>query len=153
MGKRGPAKTPTAVLRLHGSKRAKYDRRGEPVPAGGAPSPPDWLKGRALEEWQRAAPLLAAQGTLAKVDLAVMTGYCVAWAVMAEAAEAIDRFGLTMVADGTLAANPACAALNNAMSQLQRFAAKLGLSAADRASISVPPAEGPDATRKFLFGH
>ena len=52
MGRRGPKPTPTAQLKLVGSRQLEQ-RRDEPQPELGAPNPPTWLCREALSEWKR----------------------------------------------------------------------------------------------------
>ena len=56
MGKRGPTRTPTSVLKLRGSWRAKT-RGDEPTPQEGVPESPDWLSEDEQSVWDRLTPL------------------------------------------------------------------------------------------------
>ena len=80
MGKRGPAKTPTAILEKRGSWLAKT-RTDEPQFEDGIPECPDWLRPEAKEAWERLIPRLAAvPGLLKAVDENALSRYCQTWA-------------------------------------------------------------------------
>lgn len=79
MGKRGPAPTPTEVLKKRGSWRAKK-RKGEPKPAEGAPVCPDWLMPEAKEAWMRLCGHLRGMKMLRACDEKALARYCQLWA-------------------------------------------------------------------------
>ena len=80
MGKRGPAKTPTAILERRGSWRAK-ERTGEPEFEDDVPQCPLWLRAEAKEAWEEIVPRLAAvPGLLKSVDRNALSRYCQTWA-------------------------------------------------------------------------
>ena len=79
MGKRGPAKQPTAKLAKKGSWRAKV-RKDEPV--FGALTEirmPSYLGYYGQKIWKRLLPMLANQGVLTDVDIAGFERYCFLW--------------------------------------------------------------------------
>lgn len=78
MGKRGPAPTPAATLRLRGTLRESrvYD---EPEPPPGTPEAPDWLTPEARAAWDQLAPTLQASGLLTMLDRNALGRYCTLW--------------------------------------------------------------------------
>jgi hypothetical protein len=60
---RGRKKTPTAILRLRGSRRAD-DRPDEPEALRGVPIPPAWLSDRARDRWPEVCRALIGLGVL-----------------------------------------------------------------------------------------
>lgn len=74
MGKRGPQKTPTAILEKRGSWRAKT-RKDEAV-ADGLPECPVWLKGEARKHWFSISQKLANMGITGEVDEDKLAMYC-----------------------------------------------------------------------------
>lgn len=78
MGKRGPAATPTKILKLRGSWRAK-DRKNEPQPKAGHPRCPAWLKPEAKAAWKELVEVLDHMQILTLADRGALTRYCVAW--------------------------------------------------------------------------
>ncbi len=76
MGKRGPAKTPTAILERRGSWLAKT-RTNEPQFEDGVPDRPDWLRPEALAAWDQIVPKLArVPGLLKTIDGNALGRYC-----------------------------------------------------------------------------
>lgn len=77
MGKRGPTKTPTAIIKARGSWRAKT-RDAEPEVAEPLVElPPAWLTNDdALECWHRLRPLL---GWMRATDTNIFARYCDTW--------------------------------------------------------------------------
>lgn len=77
MGRRGPAATPTPILKARGSWRAKL-REGEPVVDvhEEIPEPPKFLKGEALKCWNRTAQELVKMKVLAASDVDQLAQYC-----------------------------------------------------------------------------
>ena len=67
MGKRGPPKTPTAVLAARGSWRADT-RKDEPKFAASDPSPPACLDKVAREKWAELFPQLTEAGVFTRGD-------------------------------------------------------------------------------------
>jgi len=79
MGKRGPAKEPTAKLAKKGSWRAK-DRKDEPVYNGvESLRMPPGLGYHGQKMWNRLLPMLCNQGVLTEVDIAGFERYCFMW--------------------------------------------------------------------------
>lgn len=135
MGKRGPRKTPTTVLKLRGSWRAKQ-RRGEPAPEVAVPECPEWLDAIGQAEWERIVPELVADGLLAKRDLAALAGYCASYAEMVRCEQQraeLDgdyfetEFGPRM--------HPVVKQLHEARRLVRQFLAEFGLSPATRAGV------------------
>ncbi len=79
MGARGPAPTPTGILKLRGSWRAK-ERKGEPVAPEGRPSRPPTFSGKNGEHrklWSKVIRLLESMpGVLTVVDGFQLERYC-----------------------------------------------------------------------------
>ena len=100
MGRRGPRPTPTAQLRLVGSRELEH-RHNEPQPALGAPNPPTWLSAEARAEWKRVAPELIRVGVLARVDRAILVGYCESWAMFPNAQRLVHDTGLIPTSKAT----------------------------------------------------
>ena len=130
MGRRGPKPTPTALLELRGSWRAKA-RDGEPTPANldGIPPAPARLNEDAARIWTAAAPAMAATGVLTEVDLAAFERLCrtrALWSRQAEQIEEADEICSRAVR--TLAK------LDESLRHLER---NFGLTPADRVGLAV----------------
>ena len=144
MGKRGPKKTPTNILRLRGSRRADDRPKNEPQPRRGMPEPPDYLQGEALAEWHRKAELLYEQGTLTLVDDTILAAYCLAYELMLVALEECRKEGQDKLKIITKTVNcntiqfPALGVYRTALKDMIKFAAELGMTPSGRTGINVP---------------
>ena len=145
---RGPKPTPTAVLNLRGSWRGK-SRKGEPQPEVTIPDPPAVVTGRALEEWNRMAPILQATGCLTLADVAIFTIYCQAYADWQDALEQIIATGgpIVRAPTGFAMPNPYLTIRNQAAKHLLSSAAELGLSPSARTRIKAEPAATKDSSK------
>lgn len=96
MGKRGPAPTPTAILRNRGSWRANANRR-EPKAPPGRPACPVRISEGAKKAWRSLVPILDGMGVLSKVDRNSLTRYCVTWDLWCKAVEFVNEHGTSHV--------------------------------------------------------
>ena len=79
MGERGPAPTPTKMLEMRGSWRAKK-RQGEPKPERSRPQCPRWLRKEAKRIWEELIPQIDEMGILGRCDRHALARYCQALA-------------------------------------------------------------------------
>lgn len=93
MGKRGPKKTPTAILKIRDSRRAR-ERPDRHVQAE-QPEPPAWLAGPALDMWNELAPLLYRAGVLTRRDRHALARLCKMREQYRSYVEFTDKYGLT----------------------------------------------------------
>lgn len=123
MGKRGPKSVKKQGLLAQGE----------------IPDPPDWLDGVGLVEWFRVRDLLRARGLLSAEDWAILNVYGGSIQMMDRAARVLTEQGITSIAkNGMEIQHSAVGTFNKAAEQMIRVAARLGLSPADRASMSSP---------------
>lgn len=140
----GPTKTPTPILKLRGSWRAKT-RKGEPAAPKGVPSAPKGLDAGANEEWERIIPMLAGMRVLSPADMRVIAAYC----RQASKYDALEA-ELTKWKPGSVEHRRISICSDAACALMLRAAAKLGLSPADRAGIKVAD-DGDERTDKSRF--
>ncbi len=135
MGKRGPKPTPTKILALRGSWRAKT-RPNEPIPPAGEPAMPSWLSRSAKATWKSVVPPLVQMGVASSVDRFALARYCETLVTWREARKTHDV--------------PAMVKLSNILSGLE---SSFGMTPASRAELGaahVPePSTGPDKSRFF----
>lgn len=151
MGKRGPAPQPTAILQLHGSRRAKTVRK-EPEPPVGIPDVPENTPAAALEVWRKAIEhLLATKGLLTRIDgpqLERYARYFVRWRLVEQESELmIARAGSAWQVLGNQGLRPALRGLwaesrrlDQAMKEIE---GNFGMSPADRRRIGSLPEDKP----------
>jgi P27 family predicted phage terminase small subunit len=148
----GPRPTPTRILKLRGSWRAK--KRGqEPQPEIAVPVCPAWLCDVAKAEWVSVTDELLELGISATIDHAQVEGYCVAYARWVDAEHNLKEQGAVVRSpSGYPIQNPYLSIANEALRQLRLFAAELGLSPSARTKIHVQPRPAPDDFERFLRG-
>ncbi len=129
---RGRLPTPTGVLKMRGSWRAKA-RKDEPQPEKGSPRCPSRLSPGARKVWQAIVPLLDGMGVLTKVDGFVLERYC----------ELYCHWGQT---DDL----PLLLKLNDALLKIER---EFGMTPSSRPRLHVAPKEEKnDKERYFRTG-
>ncbi|ERR1019366_4264326 len=118
------------------------------------PDPPDMLTDEALKEWKRVTVLLAEVGLIAKLDRAVIAGYCMAWSRWVECERLLKDTGLIVKApNGYPMYSPYLSASNKALDQVRQFSEQIGLSGSSRSRIKVDkPNDDADPAEAFLSG-
>jgi P27 family predicted phage terminase small subunit len=156
MGKRGPAPTPSDILRLRGSWRGAVNK-DEPKPEKGAPECPDWLDDYAKEAWSQLVPLLEAMGVLTKIDGHALAILCQTWARWRKAEEFIEQNGEVYPvkdADGRvrfLKRFPQVATAESCARTLNRFMSEFGLTPSARSRIAAPKHDADDTDGKSAY--
>ena len=155
MGKRGPAKTPTAILKLHGSRRAE-GRTGEPTPPAGRPKCPTFLSPYAKTTWKALVPMLDQMGVLSLIDGRTLARYCELWAKWRDLAQFVQKNGtayeyVTQSGESHWRAFPQAKDLSSISDSLLRLEKQFGLTPSARASLKVERIDSqPDAGRRFF---
>lgn len=130
----GPARTPKAVLDLRGSRLARD--RSEPELPDDIPTPPDWLQGDALTEWERIVPMLYAAGVVRETDRAELAAYCSAWGDYCDLRERLSVEGwIATSGKGSTYLNPTASAMLAAEKRLDKLAQQLGCTPASRSKV------------------
>jgi P27 family predicted phage terminase small subunit len=139
---------PESKKRVSGTFRRD---RAKKAPSGEAlasvPPAPDHLSPVARKEWQRLAPHLVKQGTMARADLRAFELLSEVLATSAQAQAVIAEQGLTIGTDGSVRAHPAIKILEQARAQAIRLLGEFGLT--PRARGHVEPAPPPAAKNPF----
>lgn len=164
MGRRGPAPTPTAILRLRGSKlvnqRDRY-RATEAKGPPGTPDCPDWLDQDAKAAWEHLVPQLESMGVLTRIDGNALARYCKLWARWRKAEAFLDKNGeVYPLRDEKgkvkyLAQFPQVSIAANLAQQLTRLEQEFGLTPSARTRIQVDPGlpvSDPVKSRFFASG-
>ena len=141
---RGRRPKPTRLKALTGNpgKRPLNPAELNPVPA--VPECPAELGPVARKEWDRLVGELGALRLLTNLDRAALAAYCGAYALWAEAMEAIQKYG-TMIKSpsGYPTQSPYLAIANRQAEIMMRIAAEFGFTPASRSRISTPDPEEP----------
>lgn len=120
---------PTALKRLRGEKRPSRLTKNEPAPPAGA-VPPSWLTKPARKSWAALAPVLEEMRVLTTADAVALGNLC---ELMAE----FQRQCRERRPSGKLAG------------EIRQHLGRFGLTPADRARLSVPPAKEADPFENF----
>lgn len=145
MGRRGPAKTPTALQVARGNPGHRPINRAEPKPPPGLPECPPELGPVAQAEWARILPDLAAMGLAARVDRAALAAYCQAWARWLEAEGQLRQYGVVIKSpSGYPILSPYFSVANTAAAQMKGFLQEFGMTPGARARLKTPEGEAPD---------
>ena len=151
MGKRGPARTPTNILKMRGSWLADT-RVDEPQPEKGRPTCPAWLDKEAKRYWREIAPQLETMGILGKCDRGALARYCRTWAKWRQAEEFLMEHGDYVTirnAEGQVVEikePPQVARAIRLGDQLLRLEQQFGLTPSARASMAITK-ENPEENR------
>lgn len=144
---RGRRPKPTRLKVLTGNPGKRPLNKSEPRPIASAPECPPELGPAAQREWARLVGELSALNMITSLDRAALATYCGAYALWAEATEAIQKFG-TMVKSptGYPMQSPYISIANRQAEIMMRIASEFGFTPASRSRISVP-----DESRLPLF--
>lgn len=104
---------------------------------------PRFLAGEARAEWKRVIPILCNMGVLTVADGKALAAYCSAYAQLAKAEAAIEKYGIicatldqvTGVAE--LKVNPAVRVKSDALRQMKSFLIEFGLTPASRSKLKI----------------
>ncbi len=141
MGERGPIGQPDNLRFLRGNPGHRRGRKSVKA-APCAPTPPTWLSVEAKAEWRRVVPELDAMGVLARVDRAVLTLYCDAWARFVTVARLLERTELVRRERGHEAKTPLWQIYRDASGLVAQLAKTIGASPDGRLRMNLP--ERPD---------
>lgn len=143
MGRRGPAKTPTAIAILRGSRLRGH--RAEPIPSLPAtvPPPPGNLDALGAAEWWKVVPELHALGLLSVLDLRAVEAYCSASVIARRCFEVLEAEGMTYTTTTPAGATmhrkrPEVDIYFTAMANVHRIGCEFGLSPSARTRLETP---------------
>ena len=137
---RGRRPKPTRLKLLTGNPGKRALNKHEPRPECVIPECPSELGPVAQREWDRLVGELARLRMLTNLDRAALAAYCSAYALWAEATEAIQKFG-TMVKSpsGFPIQSPYVSVANRQAEIMMRIASEFGFTPASRSRIATPP--------------
>lgn len=145
-------RTPAAIRRLTGT-RSKCRTTGIDLPPE-LPQPPPHLREAAKAIFVETVSLLMALGTVRKCDSNALERYAFGMALARQAhGELATASTFFVAANGAVTQHPAIRLLREWEPNLMRFETEMGMTAAARAKVSVPPLPDDDSfVRKFLRG-
>lgn len=139
MGRRGPAKTPTALRVLRGETRPSQINRDAPQPAAVLPSKPAGMSAQAVAIWDRIMRDYAGTGVLTAVDTDLFRAYCEAVVRYEYSAQMLEQSGPLVrgVRQGDLIKNPIHQIVRDNAELMRSLARELGFSPAARTGLRV----------------
>lgn len=136
MGTRGPAPKPTRLKILSGETRPSVINYAEPIPAGGALTPPPDMREEARVIWERVVDALGSTGVLTSADRDVLRLYAEAFARYLQAEEMLNKTGpLLKGRDGAYVKNPLHQVVRDNADAVKKYARELGLTPAARVGL------------------
>jgi P27 family predicted phage terminase small subunit len=141
---RGRRPKPTRLKVITGNPGKRPLNEHEPRPEPHIPPCPSELSPAAQREWHRLVTELGTLKLLTNLDRAALAAYCGAYALWAEAQEAIQKYG-TMVKSpsGFPMQSPYIAVANRQAEIMMRIASEFGFTPASRSRISTPSNSEP----------
>jgi P27 family predicted phage terminase small subunit len=134
---RGRRPKPTRLKVLTGNPGKRPLNNGEPRPEVAIPDCPAELGETARREWNRLVGELAALKLLTNFDRAALAAYCGAYALWAEATEAIQKYGVMIKSpSGYPVQSPYVSVANRQAEIMMRIASEFGFTPASRSRIS-----------------
>src|ERR1044072_4138156 len=141
---RGRRPKPTRLKMLTGNPGKRPLNADEPRPQVTIPEAPAELSPAARAEWDRLAAELSALGMLTNLDRAALAAYCGAYALWAEATEAIQKYGAMIKSpQGFPSQSPYLAIANRQAEIMMRIASEFGFTPASRSRIAAPTEQQP----------
>ncbi len=142
---RGRKPKPTRLKVLTGNPGKRPLNRDEPRPEPAIPDCPPELSPAARKEWDRLVGELASLKVLTNLDRAALAAYCGAYALWAEATEAVQKYGAMVKSpSGYPIQSPYVAIANRQAEIMMRIAGEFGFTPASRGRISTPSPAEPD---------
>ena len=141
---RGRRPKPTRIKVLTGNPGKRPLNKNEPRPDPAVPACPPELGPSAQREWDRLVGDLSKFHLLTNLDRAALAAYCGAYALWAEATEAIQKFGsMVKSPSGYPMQSPYIAIANRQAEIMMRIASEFGFTPASRSRISMPQQDEP----------
>jgi P27 family predicted phage terminase small subunit len=139
---RGRRPKPTRLKGLTGNPEKLNN--AEPRPEAAIPECPDELGEPARREWNRLVGELASLKLLTNFDRAALAAYCGAYALWAEATEAIQKYGLMIKSPSRYPVqSPYVSVANRQAEIMMRIASEFGFTPASRSRVSTHPKAEP----------
>jgi P27 family predicted phage terminase small subunit len=136
MGTRGPQPKPTALKILAGETRPSVINYAEPIPEGGALTPPADIRSEARVIWEQVIAALGKTGVLTSADKHILRLYAEAMARYIEAEAMLVKTGpLIKGRDGNFVKNPLHQIVRDNADAVKKYAREIGLTPAARVGL------------------
>lgn len=153
MAKRGPKPKPTSLKLLSGTRPDRINQN-EPEAPEGIPGPPEHLKGMALDQWHRIAPMLGRMRVLTPADAEALALYCTHFERWQEAEAAIRDIGLLVETPaGGAKISPYYSIASQAMRECSKLLVEFGCTPSARSRVDATPDAKPSALSEYFQKH
>ena len=144
---RGRKPKPTHLKAITGNPGKRPLNVQEPTPQPEIPECPEQLGPLGQKEWSRLVGDLAKLRLITSLDRAALAAYCGAYALWAEATEAIQKYGsMVKSPTGFPMQSPYVSIANRQAEIMMRIASEFGFTPASRGRISSPTRERDEPT-------
>ena len=144
-----PKRKPTPIKALEGNRGRRPLNTQEPAFSPKMPPMPEGMSPKAQEIWNHLGPRLVEAGTLCEADSAIFSVYCQACADLQKFNAEMQKEALITTPNGHRQASPYKQLRKEAIEQVRRFGAELGIGSANRSKIRV--SERPRKKKDNLF--
>lgn len=152
MGRRGPARRPTALRLIEGARPDKVNQ-DEPQPLPVSPEAPDELSADVRAVWDYTLGQLEHMGIAFAADRDALVAYCEAVVVHRRASKDLIGASFTVLgAQGSQVKNPLLQIQRDAAAVIRAFAQEFGLTPSARASVKAEKGDQGDADNPFAPG-
>jgi P27 family predicted phage terminase small subunit len=148
-------KPQSAAMKKHRGNPGRRPLSEEPAFEVLPLTPPEWLGGEALAEWNLVSDPLQKNNLVSGIDRAVLVSYCEAWGSYSQACIDVQKYGAVLTSEktGQKYLSPYLNAKSMAEKQMRACVAELGMSPSSRTRINVsPPEKIDDAKSQFCGG-
>jgi P27 family predicted phage terminase small subunit len=144
---------PTKMKVVQGTFRKDRVVLNEPKPKNQLPPCPDFLEGKARQEYFRIGRKLERIGVLTEVDELALVSLCQSWAEYIEATEQARKTGMLVKSpSGYPILNPYVTLANQALKRVRSFLTEFGMTPSSRCRVNATLDEtgGDNPWRDFL---
>ena len=141
MGKRGPAPTPTAILKQRGSWLAKT-RKDEPIIPADKIDPPKWLHKDGVKYWKEIEKILKPAGVIVNSDtmaMALLVDAIVRYLKYRDLYEKKFKSNPIYIIDGLIKTNPLSKIVSEEFTKLKNMLTEFGMTPSSRSTINAEP--------------
>ena len=150
MGSRGPAPTPSALLKARGSHWS-CTRKNEVSYAVTLPQCPEWLDTVAKKKWYEVSQLLFDAKILTEIDRDALARYCQLWSLWLKAYKDVLKNGFKIKTVRGYVKSPAASMITSFGQDLARLEAQFGLTPSARTNFKKANGEKSDKEKGKFF--
>lgn len=112
---------------------------------------PSWLKGSALNEWERIVPYLKANTPISELDRALLADYCRSYSIVQTCNNDIIKHGvvITNKETGVKKKNPYYEIMSQSIKDMKMIAVELGMTINSRAKLEMNKAKNDKPADEF----